>query len=480
MTQNALSKEIKSIVLGPGSGEYIYELKPIYDGDDAVNIHKTGKNPVFDALQNKTDMAKTLEMLKTDYPNLKNVSVIVGWFGDTIDAGKISIRPATESKKGPAWKVGEFTRSNAYEISKDEGGNPNWGGTPTDQSILDLTKALDAAGYNVTIYPMLFMDDEGKSGRGLVDGKKDSDIKHFFEEYGKFVKHYASLEIKGEKLSKYMGDIIIGSELEGLTNYKNSKGIHTSVDELVKLAGEVRSIVGQDVKITYAANWTEYHHASDGYHPLDKLWADKNIDYVGIDAYFKLTDGLQEKDITIEKISKGWESGVDFDYEKDGNKKVKLSPDDAIKNIQHWWTHQHKDPNGKVTEWAPKMKPIVFTEVGFTSRDATANDPSSYYDPESIMGSTPDGSQNKIDYEAQFKAIVGTENYWNKLHETHPELQELAMRRDYYKIDARYGYEKYSDGDSYHYAYSHDLKITEMNPDKALVSSIETHDLSNS
>lgn len=464
MPKTKVSEQIKSIVLGPGSGEYIYSLNTVYDGSTPVNVHNTGKDPIFDALQNKTDMAKTLAMLKADYPNLKNVSIVVGWFGNTTKAGKISIKPGVESRNGPDWEVAGMNRKTAYELQKDESGSPKWGGTPTDKSIFELTKTLHDAGYNVTLYPILYMDDSEQTWRGFIKPKSDAEVENFFKEYGKVIKHYAGLTHNGEKLSDYMDDLIIGTEFEGVTAYRNKKGEFKSVDELIKLAGEVKAIAGPDVKLTYAANWSEYHHTESGFHPLDKLWADKNIDYVGIDAYFPLTDGLKQKDITVDKIVEGWHSGVEYDYVKDGNKNIPINAEDAIKNLEYWWTHKHQDPDGKFTAWEPKMKPVVFTEVGFISMDGTTNEPASYYYPgesTDAQSGMPLGSEGKVDYKAQYIAIQGTEKYWNDLHKSNPELNDLVSRRDYFKIDARYGYDKYDSGDSDYYAYNHDLKVAD-------------------
>ena len=65
---------------------------------------------------------------------------------------------------------------------------------------------------------------------------------------------------------------------------------------LKTLAANVRSVVGAGTAISYAADWSEYfgHQPADGsgdvYFHLDPLWADANIDFVGIDVYHPLTD----------------------------------------------------------------------------------------------------------------------------------------------------------------------------------------------
>lgn len=68
-----------------------------------------------------------------------------------------------------------------------------------------------------------------------------------------------------------------------------------AVAQLRALAAEVRQILGPDTKIGYAADWSEYFGyqpkgTSDRYFHLDPLWADDNIDFIGIDNYMPLSD----------------------------------------------------------------------------------------------------------------------------------------------------------------------------------------------
>ena len=49
------------------------------------------------------------------------------------------------------------------------------------------------------------------------------------------------------------------------------------------------------MKVTYAADWSEYHHTAGGWYNLDPLWASSNIDVIGIDAYFPLTNAPQDR-----------------------------------------------------------------------------------------------------------------------------------------------------------------------------------------
>ncbi len=81
-----------------------------------------------------------------------------------------------------------------------------------------------------------------------------------------------------------------------LTRLRDQAGAFPFVEALTTLAADVRSIVGSGVKLTYAADWSEYSglHPDDGsgdhFFHLDPLWASPNIDAVGIDNYMPLAD----------------------------------------------------------------------------------------------------------------------------------------------------------------------------------------------
>ncbi|WP_341758026.1 glycoside hydrolase TIM-barrel-like domain-containing protein [Candidatus Tisiphia endosymbiont of Ditula angustiorana] len=130
-----------------------------------------------------------------------------------------------------------------------------------------------------------------------------------------------------------------------------------------------------NVLVTYAADWSEYHHTQDGWYNLDKLFASEYIDFVGIDAYFPVTRSINSG-ILPEEIMKGWQSGEGYDYFIDeNNSQRQLSAEYAWKNLRYWWENYHRNPDGIITEWQPKMKKIWFTEFGFPSIDKATNQP---------------------------------------------------------------------------------------------------------
>ena len=102
--------------------------------------------------------------------------------------------------------------------------------------------------------------------------------------YNNFIKHYTKL------LRNEIDAVIIGSEMRGLTSvYDDGTKTYPAVEEFCNLAGEIRQIVKTGTKLVYAGDWSEYHHDAFGNYNLDNLWSCKDIDYIGIDAYFPLT-----------------------------------------------------------------------------------------------------------------------------------------------------------------------------------------------
>ena len=84
--------------------------------------------------------------------------------------------------------------------------------------------------------------------------------------------------------------------MRSLTQIRGTGNTFPAVDQMKILAAEVRSIVGPNTKIGYAADRSEYfgYHPQDGsgdvFFHLDPLWADSEIDFVGIDNYMPLSD----------------------------------------------------------------------------------------------------------------------------------------------------------------------------------------------
>ncbi len=110
--------------------------------------------------------------------------------------------------------------------------------------------------------------------------------------YRRFILHQAALYAAAGGVEA----ICIGSEMRGLTQIRGENNSFPAISQLIDLANEVRQIVGPDVKISYATDWSEYfgYQPQDGtgdrFFHLDPLWADPNIDFIAIDNYMPLSD----------------------------------------------------------------------------------------------------------------------------------------------------------------------------------------------
>ena len=416
----ALQDLITGVNMLPGSGEYVYETR------SNRQIEGTGRNicttedgsasaipPVTEDLNDKQAPSLiSLEQLATDCPKAKWVAPTVAWYATSKEAGECEIYPAVEFKGSHRdieipWKVEGYDRGSAYEISKDGAGRPNYGGTVNDESVLNYLDALKENGYKVMFYPMLFLDVAGKPWRGFLTGDA-SNVENFFlneHGYNRFILHYANL-VKGK-----VDAFIIGSEFRDLTKVNDGAGNYPAVDNLIELSRNVRHILGDDVVITYAADWSEYHHTDGGMRHLDKLWADTSIDVVGIDAYFPIT-AKEKGEITSDEIKHGWFSGEGYDYFYNGDAKEAFDSDWAWKNIIHWWDSEHFDGTGTRTDWRPKMKPIWFTEMGFPSIHYATNSPNIFFNPECCDGGVPVNSSGQVDFQIQARALRSSLEVW--------------------------------------------------------------------
>ena len=417
--EDALPNKIKNIVMIPGSGEFAYDtLIQKKTGGDVIggNFIQRGKQAEIN--QNSqyglADAIVSLDQLGKDLPETEWVSVAIGWFGNSLDAANCVLLPGVEYVEGHItqpnnWAVGSFSRATAHAITQVNG-RAVYGGTPDDGSIVRYVTELRARGYKIMFYPLIFMDMPSKPWRGRITGAY-ADVAAFFTKangYNAFVTHYANL------LHGLVDGFCIGSELIGLTKVCDAVHNYAGVNALVGLAQTVKTALGAGAQVTYAADWSEYHHTDGGWYNLDPLWASSYIDVIGIDAYFPLTDEPQSG-YDKQKIMDGWTSGEGYDWhytDDSRTEKAALTPQLAWKNIGYWWNNTHVNPNGLATSWVPASKKIWFTEFGFPSVDGCANQPNVFYDPSSLESKFPRFSLGRVDYRAQATAIEGTLDKW--------------------------------------------------------------------
>ena len=351
---------IKAISLIPGSGEYALATTPVHynygPGQNvSANVH---------SMLGETDFAGSLKQLNEELPNCNSVSLVVSWFGSDLRCSHCQIQPKVEqqTKDGVEmpWEVSGISRLSAAVAPKDAG-RSIYGGTPSDQSVIQAIQAIRATGKEVMFYPFILMDQlagntlpdpwsdaesqpalpwrgrislsraPGQSGTSDQTLAATSELANFLgsaspsdfspSEFGvtfagapewsfrRFILHYAHLCA----LAGGVDAFCIGSELRGLTQIRSSSTEFPMVQALRSLASDVREILGTQTKISYAADWSEYfglHTGGDVLFHLDPLWADSAIDFVGIDNYMPLSDWRDG----AKNTDKSWETIYNINY----------------------------------------------------------------------------------------------------------------------------------------------------------------------
>lgn len=445
-----LEDKITDLTIIPAAGEYVYDTvvqeKVTGQTDANNNFIQAGKVEKINQhnLSAKADVLVSADDIETNLQNVAWVSVVVNWFADTLDPGAAVIRPAIEFDGQGAmvqpdeWAVGSYTRATAHQILHFGDGTPTFGGTPTDKSVVRLCQELKSRGYNVMFYPQLQVDTIvpfAKPWRGKITPSSVADITAFFtsaEGYDAFIIHYANLQAEGVYLKDVVDAFMLGSEMVGLTQYMNPTGVFPAVIRLKNLAAAAKAVVGAGVKVLYGADWSEYHSVN-GWFNLDPLWADANIDAVGVDCYFPLTPDLPQPQIDYQAIYDGWTSGEGWDYfyldsvNRTGLTSYGGDPTYAWKNVRHWWTHAHTNPDASGTAWTPRMKPLWFTELGFPSVDGCSNQPNVFYDPSSSESFFPRASKGRVDYLAQRLALNASIDFLGDQNAEEPDLVPLKF-----------------------------------------------------
>lgn len=450
---DGLEEMLEGVCLIPGAGEFVLATDVVIRREGltrtvAENVHGG---------QSATDFSVSLDQLMSQCPNLKRVSLVVGWFGTSLNAVECEVMPGVESREkmteGGVWEVAGLTRQDAHLISRIED-TPAYGGTPSDESVRQAVAALKNRGLEVTLYPFVFMDipgpeepaDEGGAvsaypWRGRIRGEDGEtatdDIAAIFGAADSWGLRRLALHYAGLAAETGADGLLIGSEMRGLTQTRDAGGGYPAVVAYQALAAECRSIVGPEVTLSYAADWSEYFgHQSGGgevrFH-LDPLWADPQIDYVGIDWYPPLTDwreGDGGLDATVSTdqaerayLAAGVAGGEGFDwfYANPGDRAAQdRTPITDTAHGEHWvfrpkdligwWSNRHYERAGGVrasgpTAWTPRMKPIRLTEFGCAAVDRGGNAPNLFHDPKSSESALPPDSTGQRSDRMQRRAL---------------------------------------------------------------------------
>ncbi len=498
---DGFEETVKAVTMIPAFGEFAYEPEPVIATGGGVtaseNVHTN---------EGGSDWSASIDQLEELLPNAGNVSLVVGWFGTDLRIGACEIRPGVEiadkSTEPYQWSVAGVTRDGAYVVSQVDG-RPAYGGTPADASVIAAIQDLKARGFSVTFYPFLAMDiaagnalpdpygggtgqpaypwrgritcDPAPLAGGTVDQTGDcatqvaafvgsADPSDFAVDgeavnysgpdewsFRRFILHCAYLcEAAGG-----VDAFLMGSELIGATTLRSDASTFPFVDALVDLAADVRNVLAPGTKLTYGANWTEHpayvpaDGSGDVYFHLDPLWASADIDAVGIDVYWPLSDwrdgenhldyqpGRTTYDLDYLRGNVRGGEGFDFYYPAAGDTGNEASAERVAqertpitdgaygkpwvykpKAIKEWWQNEHYNrpggiEDGSPTDWVPQSKPIWFTELGCPAVDKGANQPNVFIDPKSSESFAPFFSRVTRDDLIQRRYITALQSFFD-------------------------------------------------------------------
>ncbi len=486
---DGLREVVRSVALMPGTGEYALATEPVRMMEGlglgrVANVNTPSGQP---------DFTTSLRQLRTELPNVGSVGLIVSWFGNDLRANLCQVKPKVEQtavEGEQPWRAGGITRS-AADVVPLVAGSPVYGGTPSDASVAQAITAIKAGGQEVMFYPFLLM--EQLAGNGLPDPWSDApgqsvlpwrgrittsvapgrpgtpdrtaaaeaevaaffgaaQVAHFGGSgstvtysgpvgdwgYRRHILHYARLCAQAGGVDAFC----IGSELRGVTRIRGAGDTFPAVAALKVLAADVRWILGPATKISYAADWSEYfgYHADGNvYFHLDPLWADANVDFVGIDNYMPLSDWrgtAEEADAAAGSIydlgylagNVAGGEGYDWYYDSaEGLSAQRRLPitDGAhdepwvfrYKDLKSWWSNAHHERIAGVrslvpTAWIPGSKPIRFTEYGCAAIDKGTNEPNKFLDPKSSESAVPRFSDGRRDDYIAMQYLRAVATHW--------------------------------------------------------------------
>ena len=485
-----LAHLIEAVAMIPGTGEYALGTTPAYLSPDYAEYDAINTNTP----SGHTDFETSVTALTEELSQIGSVSLVVSWFGSDLRCNHCKVEPKVDQLETDAedlpWVVCGQTRTSADRVPLKDG-RPVYGGTPSDGSVIEALRHLSAKGLKAVFYPFILM--EQMPGNGLPDpwtGEPDqpklpwrgrittskapgqpgspdgtaaavdqvadfmgtAQVSDFSLDgdavvysgpaewsYRRFILHYAHLC----KAAGGVDAFCIGSEMRALTQIRGPGNSFPAVAALVELLEDVRAVLGPGVKLSYAADWSEYHGyqpvgTGDKFFHLDPLWAHPETDFVGIDNYMPLSDwrdGRTHLDAgfgsiyNLDYLSGNVAGGEGFDWfyhspeARAAQIRTPITDGDGepwvwrYKDLRGWWANDHHDRVGgqrvsQKTAWVPKSKPFWFTELGCAAIDKGTNQPNKFLDPKSSESLLPHYSNGMRDDFMQMQYLRAVDRHF--------------------------------------------------------------------
>ena len=150
----AIDQQVRAITLIPGATEFGYSPVPVKTSRKGKTFSENTHTRVA-----RSDWRASIDELQALCPNLKSVALVVSWFGTDLRAGECRIEPRCvhDDMSRATWRVSGVERYQANLVSKSDG-KPAFGGTPSDDSVIEAIADLKSRGLKVMFYPFIMMD----------------------------------------------------------------------------------------------------------------------------------------------------------------------------------------------------------------------------------------------------------------------------------------------------------------------------------
>jgi hypothetical protein len=305
----SMADHVQGVALMPGTGDFALSPSPVYVREGAAGLGGSEQALNLNSPGARSDLDVALEALGRELPRCRSSLLIVSWFGSDLRAGLCQIEPKVEHASrlapGQPWQVAGRAASATPEVAR-LAGRPVYGGTPSDAAVIAAIGALRARGQAVVYYPFILM--EILPGNALPDPWSDAQSQPALPWRGRITTSKApgqpaspdGFAEAAEEVADFMGTasasdfaivhgavvysgpqewryrrfilhqaalckaaggvdaFCIGSEMRSLTQIRGPANSFPAVAALRALAAEVRALLGPDVKLTYAADWSEY------------------------------------------------------------------------------------------------------------------------------------------------------------------------------------------------------------------------------